>query len=271
MKSILNAIHSQTKKYNRTWAAFYSDCQKPMKSNCQINDIPWEIFVKHQNSLHSCRSTKKIKTTLLCISINWYQITAYKPFPDSKSPPKQARSPGEAEGRAPGSGGAGPTGRCAARAGSCAPRTPCSATASRTALGRLSRGTENNIQQRRTTQHPHPGRPRAPHLPFHGRQVALEPEPQVVSRFHQVLRGANENLVHGTCCRPRGSHDGIGLRRAEGVTRREENTAAWGGFSTRHSSPGSWSSDGLKLHELQHRYRPSATGTRPLNKRLLHV
>lgn len=271
MKSILNAIHSQTKKYNRTWAAFYSDCQKPTKSNCQINDIPWEIFVKHQNSLHSCRSIKKIKTTLLCISINWYQITAYKPFPDSKSPPKQARSPGEAEGRAPGSGGAGPTGRCAARAGSCAPRTPCSATASRTALGRLSRGTENNIQQRRTTQHPHPGRPRAPHLPFHGRQVALEPEPQVVSRFHQVLRGANENLVHGTCCRPRGSHDGIGLRRAEGVTRREENTAAWGGFSTRHSSPGSWSSDGLKLHELQHRYRPSATGTRPLNKRLLHV
>lgn len=54
-------------KNNRTWAAFYSDCQKTMKSYCQINDTPWDIFIKYLHLLDNCRSIKKLKTILLYI------------------------------------------------------------------------------------------------------------------------------------------------------------------------------------------------------------
>ena len=58
-KNTLKAIHSANDKNNRTWAAFYSDCQKTMKSYCQTNYIPWDIFIKHQNLSDSCKYKKK--------------------------------------------------------------------------------------------------------------------------------------------------------------------------------------------------------------------
>lgn len=51
----------------------------------------------------------------------------------------------------------------------------------------------------------------APHLSLGRSHVALEAQAQVVSCFHQVLGGADQHLVHGPCCWPRGPHDGVSL------------------------------------------------------------
>lgn len=128
-------------------------------------------------------------------------------------PPKSRQAAGgQRRGPAPGSACAGRTAWCAARAGSSWPRRWCSEKASGRALWCFSGETQTiRKEPAGSTELSHGHTQRGAHLALGRSHVALEAQAQVVSRLRQVLGGADQHLVHGPCCWPRGPHDGLGL------------------------------------------------------------
>lgn len=131
---------------------------------------------------------------------------------ENEPPKEQASSWRAEEGWAPGSACAGRRAWCAARAGSSWPRRWCSEKASGRAPCYFSEEIKTiRKESAGSTEPPHKQTKRGAHLSLGRGHVALEAQAQVVSRLHQVLGGADQHLVHGPCCWPRGPHDGVTL------------------------------------------------------------